>query len=202
MKIMFLGAHPDDIELGAAGLLVRLKDKNEIKLLVFSDCEEQPGNQGITKEFEKSMEALGIGKEHYRLLNIPNTKFPENAEKIRGILEEERENWKPDIIVVHSINNIHQDHKTLAEEAVRIFRNQSIIMYEDVKSTPRFQPVAFVSLTEEQLEKKIRSLECYETQKRRYYFDMEFIRALAKVRGKQMGFDFAEGFEVYRFAYR
>jgi LmbE family N-acetylglucosaminyl deacetylase len=199
MKVLFLGAHPDDVELGAAGLLAKLQPENEVKVIVFSDCEEQPGNQGITKELEKSMEAMEVRS--YTLLDMANTRFPENAEKVRKILEKERDSWKPDAVVVHSINSIHQDHRTLAEECVRVFRNQSILMYEDIKSTPKFQPNLVVSLTKEQMEKKIRALNCYKTQLRHYYFDIDFIRSLAKVRGKLMNLEYGEAFEVWMAKY-
>jgi len=199
MRVMFLGAHPDDIESGAAGLIMRMSSKAEISLLVFSDCEEQPGNRGITKEFEESMKVLGIDKENFKLLDFPNTKFPQNQERIRDTLEKYGKEWKPDVIVTHSILNTHQDHKTLTEEALRVFRNKSIIMYEDLKSTPDFVPNLILSLTREQFEEKLGVLRCYKTQARRYYFDPDYITSLAKVRGKQMGVEFGEAFHIHRF---
>jgi LmbE family N-acetylglucosaminyl deacetylase len=201
MNILFLGAHPDDIESGAGGLLIKIIGKADCYVLVFSDCEEQPGNKGITKEFIKSMKVLGVKRGNYKLLDIPNTRFPVHAEKIRSLLEEYKEKWNPDIIITHEIKNLHQDHKTLTEEALRIFRNQSILMYEDLKSTPRFVPNLIVSLTKDQIEKKLKVLECYKTQYRRYYFDMDFIKALARVRGKQMEIEFGEGFRIYQFVF-
>ena len=196
IKILLLGAHPDDIESTASSFLIKRKNI-EPYVLVFSDCEEQPGNKGITEEFEESMSILKV--KNYKLLDIPNTKFPAYCEEIRSILENYKEKLKPDIVVTHEINNLHQDHKTLAEESIRVFRTHSIIMYEGLKSTPFFSPNLFIILTEEELEKKMEALKCYKTQYRRYYYDFEFIRALAMVRGKQIGAKYAEGFRIYQF---
>ncbi len=196
IKILLLGAHPDDIESTASSFLIKRKNI-EPYVLVFSDCEEQPGNKGITEEFEESMSILKV--KNYELLDIPNTKFPAYCEEIRSILENYKEKLMPDIVVTHEINNLHQDHKTLAEESIRVFRTHSIIMYEGLKSTPFFSPNLFIILTEEELEKKMEALKCYKTQYRRYYYDFEFIRALAIVRGKQMGAKYAEGFRIYQF---
>lgn len=200
-SVLFLGAHPDDIEFGASGFLLKISKRMRCFVLVMSDCEEQPGNKGITQEFKRSMETMGIERKNHALLDIPNTKFPENTERIRKSLEEYRERWEPDIVVTHCLENTHQDHKTLTEEALRVFRNCSILMYEDAKSTPGFAPNLIIGLNREELDKKIEVLECYKTQFRRYYFDMDYVRSLAKVRGKQMNLEYGEGFKVHQFVW-
>jgi len=199
MKILFIGAHPDDVESGAGGFLTKMKEHAERMVLVLSDCEEQKGNEGITEEFENSMKTLGVDK--FTLLNLPNTGMPEKQTELRTELERVRDSFRPDIVVTHNINNTHQDHKTIAEACIRIFRDCSIFMYEDLKSTPKFVPNLIVSLSRDQLDKKIRALECYKTQFRRYYFDMDYVRSLAKVRGKQANKDFAEAFEIYQYVW-
>jgi len=198
---LFVGAHVDDIESGAAGLLAKLSNKMNCYVIAFSDCEDQPRNTGVSDEYRKSMGTLGIPTERYFLKNMPNTKFPENSEKIRKILEKIRDEIKPDIIVTHDIENIHQDHKTVADECIRVFRNKTILMYEHVKSTPRFSPNLIISLTKEELDKKINALNCYETQKARYYWSDDFFKSLAKFRGKQMNVEFGEGFKIYQAVY-
>jgi LmbE family N-acetylglucosaminyl deacetylase len=199
MKILFIGAHPDDIEPGAGGLLTKMKTESECMVVVFSDCEEQEGNQGITEEFKRSMETLGV--DNFRLLDLPNTRMPEHENRIRGELEKLRDEFKPDILVTHSVNNTHQDHKIIADACVRVFREGTIFMYEELKSTPKFVPNLVVSITREQLDSKIKALECYKTQSRRYYFDMDYVRSLAKVRGKRVNKEFAEAFEIYQYVW-
>jgi LmbE family N-acetylglucosaminyl deacetylase len=200
MNILFVGAHVDDVEMGASGLLLKMKDKANCRVIVFSDCEEQAGNEGITKEFNRAMSALGV--KEAKIIGFPNTKLPENASAVRKALEEEKRTFNPDVIVTHDVATLHQDHKTVAEECLRVFRNNSILMYEDIKSVEHFTPNLIVSLTREQLEKKMDVLKCYETQFRRYYYDLETLKSLARVRGKQMNVEFGEAFKVHRFVFK
>jgi len=200
-RVLFLGAHCDDFESGSGGLFLKLAGKAERFHVAFSACLEQHGNENCLEEFHNSMKALGMGKSEFRLYSLPNTKYPENAAKIREILEEHRERFKPDIVVTHHTKNLHQDHKCVAEQTLRVFKTQSILMYEDLRSTPGFNPNLVVSLTKEQIEGKIRALECYKSQFRRYYHDMEYVKALARVWGKRINAEFGEGFYVYKYAY-
>lgn len=200
-RILFLGAHPDDFEAGAGGFFIKMKDRIDYFHLAFADCTNV--NQKSPEEFRSSMRVLGMEKDKCELLMFPNTKLPQLDEKIRKALEKYRDEWKPDIVFTHYINNTNQDHKTVTEQVLRVFKTQSIIMYEDLIATPRFIPNLIVSLTKEQLGKKIKVLEtCYSTQLSRFYHDMEYVRALARVRGKRIGSEFGEGFYIYQYGYR
>jgi len=200
-RILFLSAHPDDFETGAGGFFVKVKSSGKDYFnMVFSECSEQKGNEGIVEEFHESMKALGIEKGKFELMDFPNTKLPESAAKIREAMERIREEFKPDTIFTHDIDNLHQDHKCVAEQALRVFKTQSVLMFQDIKSTPHFSPNIFSQLTKDQLEKKIKALECYQTQFRRYYHDMEFVRALARVHGKRINVEFAEAFRAYQYS--
>ena len=198
-RVLFLSAHPDDFETGAGGLLSKMANHIEPFNLVFSECSEQKGNEGIVKEFHESMKALGLKESQFRLLSFPNTRLPESADKIREVMEQSREEFKPDTILTHDIENLHQDHKCVAEQALRVFKTESVLFYQDLKSTPHFTPNVFIPLPKESLERKIKALECYKTQFRRYYHDMEFVRATARVWGKRIGAEFAEAFRAHQF---
>ena len=199
-RILFLSAHPDDFEAGVGGFFTKAKSSGKDYFnLVFSECSEQKGNEGIVQEFHESMKVLGIEKGKFELMDFPNTKLPENAAKIREAMERIRDQFKPDTIFTHEIDNLHQDHRCVAEQALRVFKTHSILMFQDIKSTPHFSPNMFAQLTKEQLEKKVKALECYGTQFRRYYHDMEFVRALARVHGKRINAEFAEGFRAYQY---
>jgi LmbE family N-acetylglucosaminyl deacetylase len=99
------------------------------------------------------------------------------------------------------MKNLHQDHKCVTEQVLRVFKTHSILMYEDLKSTPDFSPNLIVSLTKEHVERKIKALECYQSQFRRYYHDMEYVKAMARVRGKRINAEFGEAFHIYQYAY-
>ena len=193
---LFVGAHPDDIEIGSGGFLIKsLEEKKECFVIVFSDCEEQKGNKGISKEFKKAMETLGV---KYKLYHLKNTKLPKNSEKIRKILEKIKKEKKPELIITHSLSSIHQDHKTVAEECRRVFRFESLISYEDPKSTRKFNPSLYVPLSEKMLNKKIEILNIYQTQKRRSYFGPEIFKTIARKRGIECGIIYAEAYEIVR----
>jgi LmbE family N-acetylglucosaminyl deacetylase len=199
---LFTGAHIDDIEIGAAGLLTKsLTAGIHCYVLVFSDCEEQLGNEGITEEFEKSMKILGVEKANSILYPLPNTKLPSNSEKIRNILESIKRSLQPDLIVTHSIKTLHQDHLTVVENCRRVYRYTSIICYEDLKSTPIFNPNLYVQLNSEELYKKLEAIDIYKTQKRRTYYSVENIKIIAKKRGIDSGTTFAEAYEILRIYY-
>lgn len=197
-KILLTAAHPDDIEFGMGGTLVKLaQDKNKkIKIIVFSTCEEQLGNKGITKEFENSMKFFKI--ENYKIHELPNTKLPEFSDKIRGILEDAKSSFNPDAIFTMSKDSIHQDHKSVAIETERVFRNISIFAFEDVKSCPNFKPKFYHILDKKELCMKIDALNIYKTQYRRYYHNDELIKSLSRFRGAQVGEEYAEAFEIVR----
>ena len=197
-RILFLGAHPDDMETGSSGLLMKMLGKAKCFHIVFASGAEQPGNETIFEEFENAMKVLKMPSGSFEMKDLPNTKFPENEAKIREILEGARDKWKPDTIVTHYIPNTHQDHETLTKNVLRVFKTQTILMYEDFKSTPGFLPNLLVPLTKEEVEKKVKVLECYKSQFRRYYHDMDYVRAIAKMRGKRVNLDYAEAFCVYQ----
>ena len=97
-----------------------------------------------------------------------------------------------------SLNDIHQDHKTIAEEGLRAFKNRTVLGYELIWNNLKFNTDCFVSLDKNDIEKKVEALSKYKTQEGREYMSKEFIFALAKARGIQIGVEYAESFEVIR----
>ena len=198
MKILIVAAHPDDIEFGMGGTLSLLVENKNIrfKVVVCSDCEEQPGNKGITKEFEQSMDFFGI--DDYEILGLPNTKLPSVSDKIREKLELIKKEFEPDLVFTTSKKSIHQDHKIVAIEVERILRNIGILSFEDVKSCPNFLPSLYFTLDENHVNGKLKSLKFYKSQFNRYYHDDELLRSLLIFRGGQIGEKYAESFETIR----
>jgi LmbE family N-acetylglucosaminyl deacetylase len=96
------------------------------------------------------------------------------------------------------LNDIHQDHKTIAEEGIRAFKNTSILGYELIWNNLSFNTQCFVQLDEKHIKKKINALKAYTSQSKRDYMSEEFIYSLAKARGVQVGYQLAEAFEVIR----
>ena len=104
----------------------------------------------------------------------------------------------PDLVLLPSGSDIHQDHKVLHEEGLRAFRNATLAGYELPWNNSSFRTSFFIRLTAEELSKKKAALKAYNSQAHRNYMQENFIHSLASVRGVQCNSEFAEAFEIYR----
>ncbi len=209
MKILLLSPHTDDVELGAGGTLIKLLEdrSNDICWVVFSICEDAVPEglppDTLEKEFTGVVSRLGVG--NYRIHRFPNKNFPQHRQEILTELEKVKTEFKPDLLISPSLNDSHQDHKTIAEEAVRAFKKDaSIIGYEFPWNNLVFSPQLSVKLTEKQMESKWEVLSIYKSQLtlKRNYFSKEFIFGWARMRGAQCNCEYAEAFEVIRWIMR
>jgi LmbE family N-acetylglucosaminyl deacetylase len=209
MKILLLSPHTDDIELGAGGTVIKLLEEkgNDICWAVFSICEDAvpEGLPPDTLEKEFTSVASKSGIKNYRIYRFPNKNFPQYRQEILGELDKVKKEFKPDLLISPSLNDSHQDHKIIAEEAVRAFkRDASIIGYELPWNNLVFSPQLIVKLTEKQMEEKWELLSVYKSQftLQRNYFSKEFIFGWARMRGAQCNSEYAEAFEVVRWIIR
>lgn len=204
MKVLLLSPHTDDVEIGAGGTIIKLLEKKcEIIWVVFSICEDavpegSPPN-ALKKEFSSVVSRLGIKNHH--ILNFENKNFPAYRGEILSQLEAINKEFGPDLVICPSLNDLHQDHKTVSEEAIRLFKkNAKIIGFELPWNNLAFNPQLFVRLEEKHMEEKWKILSLYKSQfiKQRNYFSKEFVYGLAKMRGIQCNAEYAEAFEVMR----
>ena len=126
-----------------------------------------------------------------RRLNYHRQEILEQLIKLRAEL-------KPDLVLVPSYNDIHQDHSTIAHEGVRAFKNINILGYELIWNNLRFETALFVKLDHENVELKCKALQQYVSQQGKDYMSAEFIEALARTRGVQIGCKYAEAFDAIR----
>ena len=99
---------------------------------------------------------------------------------------------------IPSLNDIHQDHSTVAMEGLRAYKNTSILCYEVPWNNLNFNTQCFISLEKRHIEKKIDALSCYKSQMQKPYASSDFIYSLAKTRGTQINEKYSEVFEVLR----
>lgn len=203
-KILVLSPHPDDAELGAGGTIARfIEEGKEVYYVAFSSCEKSipqglPGN-ALTVECQNSTKLLGISPDKLSLLDYEVRTFPAYRQQILENLVEFNEKVKPDLILVPSSSDTHQDHQTIYNEALRAFKKTSSIWgYEHPWNNLTFTTDIFVKLAERHIAKKIEALSQYKSQDFRSYFEEKYIRALAYTRGIQVDFPFAETFELIR----
>ncbi len=134
------------------------------------------------------------------VFDIPNLELPEHRMEVMEILERLQDDISPTLLFVGAPGDPHQDHSTLTYAAIRTFRrHESILEYEILRSgSHTFTPNLFIDISET-LETKQRALREYRSQYGlRAYFDEESFQALARTRGAQAGYHFAEGFVAYK----
>ena len=206
MKLLVLSPHTDDAELGCGGSITKfIEEKIEILWIVFSTAEDSLPKElpkdTLKKEFLNVVQDLELTEKNYKIFNFKVRRLHEERQTILEELNKIRSDFNPDLVIIPSINDYHQDHQVVANEAIRAFKtNASIIGYEMPWNHITFNTNLFVRLQKHHLEKKLNLLHNYQSQfmKRRDYFSKEYIFGLAKVRGTQCNSDYAEAFEVIR----
>jgi LmbE family N-acetylglucosaminyl deacetylase len=204
MKILFLSPHTDDVELGCGGVISRLIDEgNDIYVVIFSICDKSLSfefKEGTLKnESTNSLNSLKIPNENIIYLDYDVRIFNYRRQDILEDLVKIKLKICPEMVFIPSIDDYHQDHKTIAEEGIRCFKNNcTILSYELIWNNTGFKNQLYYSLSERNIEDKVRALSMYKSQSNRRYVSSEFIKSLAIVRGIQNGVDLAEAFEVIR----
>jgi len=200
MNILALGAHPDDIEYGCGGTFLKLVEKGEkIYFMVLTKGEFGGDPEMRQREQEKAMKLLGVKKIFWG--GYVDTELP-NERIIITHIDQVIEEVRPDEVYVNYLEDIHQDHRTLAECALAATRYiKKVFFYEDFTSV-NFEPDIFVDI-EDVLEEKQRLIEVYTSQVSKSYptkLDMvESVKATANFRGFQGKIKYAEGFKAFRF---
>lgn len=202
-KVLVLAPHTDDGEFGCGGSIAKLIELGaEVYYAAFSACE-----QSVLKEFPRDIlvtevkEAtakLGIKRENLILFKYEVRTFNFHRQEILQDLIELRKQINPDLVFMPSVNDIHQDHSTIAIEGLRAFKMTSILSYEVPWNNLSFNTSSFFHLEPRHVEKKVEALKLYKSQAHRPYANEEFIHALARTRGVQIGTQFAETFDVVR----
>jgi len=206
--ILILSPHTDDGEIAAGGTIARfIEEDKEVYYVAFSSCEMSVPNNFprdvLKTECKEATKVLGIKPENLMLLDYEVRTFPLHRQEILDDIIKLNNRIKPDLVLVPSSNDIHQDHQTIYKEALRAFKkNSSIWGYEHPWNNLTFTTDIFVKLEEKQIKKKVEALKAYKSQDFRTYFDERYIRALAYTRGTQVNFTYAEAFELVRLLVR
>jgi len=197
-RVLFLGAHPDDIELGCGALLHQIVDKTEVLCVTLSDNQKNPDLQNVKDEHLKSMAVLGVPAEKVVFGPFTTRVFPDSRQEILEYFLKLRRDFQPDLIFVHSERDIHQDHNTMTDEALRAFRGITVLGFDVVRYSYGFFPHFLAEVSEESVNKKIEALSQYETYRDKYYFNSELTRSIMVRHGALAEIPFAEGFDILR----
>jgi LmbE family N-acetylglucosaminyl deacetylase len=196
-RILCLGAHSDDIEIGCGGTILRLleEDRNAIvHWVVFSSDEcrareaEQAAKLFLSCAKEKTVETNGF----------EDTLFPSAMKEIKAYFQDLKLRFSPDVIFTHFRNDLHQDHRVISECTWNTFRDHLILEYEIPKYDGDFgSPNVFVPLSRSTCERKVKHiLSAFESQKCKRWFTEETFQAVLRLRGVESNSasDYAEGF--------
>jgi LmbE family N-acetylglucosaminyl deacetylase len=195
--MMLLGAHCDDIAIGAGGSLLELCRAHpglRVSALVLT------GGGSLREEEEKAaLTAFCPGAQlDVTVLDLPDGRVPTRWERAKLALEELRSRGEPDLVFAPSPHDAHQDHRAVAELVPTAFRDHLTLGYEILKwEGDLAQPTVFLPLAEPVLREKISKLhEHYGSQRDRSWFEPETFTGLARIRGVQCRARFAEAFHV------
>ena len=199
MNILAIGAHPDDIEYGCAGTLIKYAERDHrIHLMVLTRGEQGGSSQERHQEQNAAAELIGARQVFWG--DYIDTQLPLNKELIDKI-EEVLVEVKPDLIMVNYGDDTHQDHRILTQATMSATRYVRNVLFFEVPTTQNFNPQVFVDISDT-LKQKFKVLEAHESQVMKTNIEdmsiLELARANATFRGIQGRVKFAEAFAPLR----
>ena len=197
-SLLFMGAHPDDIELGCGAFLAGMNGKAEIFCYTFSDNQKIPDLPNLVQEHANSMHVLGLRDDQFELGTFETRRFPDARQEILEKMIALRKQHQPEIVFVHTAQDLHQDHQIITLEAMRAFRGTTVLGFDVLRSSYGFFPHFLAEVSEADVNKKIAALAEYKTYKDRYYFSPDIMRATAIRHGALAERPYAEGFDIIR----
>jgi len=205
-RTLVLAPHTDDGEFGCGGTISRLcENGSEVFYAAFSAC-----RQSVLKEFPEDIlitevkaatKELWIAPSNLILFDYQVRTFNYRRQEILEDIIKLKNDIKPDLVFIPSVNDIHQDHFIISNEGVRAFKLSTLLSYELPWNNFSFTTSCFFKLSQANIEAKLRALRCYKSQQHKPYANDDFIKSLATVRGIQIGTEYAEVFEVIRMVY-
>jgi LmbE family N-acetylglucosaminyl deacetylase len=196
-SILAVGAHPDDIELGCGGTICMAVKSGAEVFAVFMTKGEQSGDGEVrSSESKDALSMLGVKKVFFG--DFPDTEIPSSRKAI-DFLEQFFNTYKPELVLTHTVNDTHQDHRQVGWLSVSAFRNvRRMLAYETPRVTSTFSPNYFVDISD-CVDSKWEALKCHSSQKAKRYLAYESMVNLASFRGSQVGLRAAEAYEVVRY---
>lgn len=203
LRVLCLGAHADDIEIGCGATLLEMVAKGIVGAIDWCVL-SAPGERAA--EAQRSAEGFlrGVREARFEIKSFRDGFFPYEGAGIKAWFESLKARPVPDLIFTHAESDRHQDHREISQLTWNTFRDHVILEYEIPKWDGDLgAPNAFVPVSEESLARKIALLEAhYGSQRSKAWFDAETFRGLARLRGVECRSPtrFAEAFYARKLA--
>ena len=201
-SLLAVGAHPDDIEIAAGGLLLSLAAASPGLRVHYVLC---TGTADRQAEARAAAAAFLPGAElSFALHQLPDGRLPTHWNAVKEILHEAGTVVTPDLVLCPAPNDAHQDHRLLAEQTPTAFRDQLVLHYEIPKwDGDLARRNTYVPLTDDVARRKVELLhESFPSQKARDWWDDEVFLGLARLRGMECRSRYAEAFDCMKAAVR
>lgn len=192
LSLLAIGAHPDDIEIGAGGLLLGLAEERlRTRYVVLTGSEER--QQEARNAAHSFMPGADLTVDFF---DLPEGRLPEVWGSVKEALENVARSFTPDVIIAPSPYDAHQDHRTIAEIVPTVFRDQLYLAFEIPKWDGDIgRPSMYVPLPAHVMQLKVELLnKCYPSQRSRDWWDDEVFLGLARLRGMECRARYAEAF--------
>lgn len=186
LKILCLGSHSDDIEIGCGGTILRLAQQYPdctFHWVVFSAAGVRATEaKCAAARFTSSARLSGLVLKTFR-----DGFLPFMGAEVKAVFEELKNEISPDVIFTHSRKDAHQDHRLIAELTWNTFRNHLILEYEIPKYDGDLgQPSFFVPLESETYQNKVQLImETFQSQRSKHWFRPETFLSLMRLRGME-----------------
>lgn len=194
LSVLAIGAHPDDIEIGAGGTLLSLTQSHvglrACCLVLTGIPERQLEARTAAAEFLAGADLSVILRE------LPEGRLPAVWSQVKDTIEEVTRSFRPDVVIAPQPQDAHQDHRTIAEIVPTVFRDQLYLGYEIPKWDGDFsRPTMYVPMSADLARRKVELLhKCFPSQSRRDWWDDEVFLGLARLRGMECRAPYAEAF--------
>jgi LmbE family N-acetylglucosaminyl deacetylase len=192
LSLLAVGAHPDDIEIGAGGMLLSLAgSRPRVRYVVLTGTAERQ------EEASNAARAFLPGVDpDVELFDLPEGRLPAAWGKVKDTLEAVARSASPDVILAPSPDDAHQDHRTIGEIVPTVFRDQLILAYEIPKWDGDLgRRSVYFPLSAEVARRKVELLhKCFPSQHDRDWWDDGVFLGIARLRGMECRAPYAEAF--------
>lgn len=196
-RVLAIGAHPDDVEIGCAGTLLDHRRRGDrISILTLSRGAVGGDTQSRVAEAVTTASAMGA---QLLLGDLPDTEISDGIDTIR-LIEGVVRALNPTVVYVHSVHDNHQDHRAVASATVTATRGvRRVFAYQSPSATNAFTPTQFVAV-DDVIQRKVEILELFDSQAGRSYLEPEMVIAGCRYWARHLAASarYAEPFEVIR----